>query len=38
MNNVAGVETINHPSDGALVAYAKKYLRASDRMRPRIRE
>jgi stalled ribosome rescue protein Dom34 len=32
---VAGVETVDHPSDGALVAYAKKYFNASDpRARP----
>lgn len=35
MNCVAGVETVDRPSDGELVAYARKYLKAADRMRPR---
>jgi len=30
---VVGVETVDHPTDGQLVAYAKKYFDASDRMR-----
>ncbi len=29
---VVGVETVDHPSDGQMVAYAKKYFAASDRM------
>lgn len=29
---VAGVETVDHPTDRELVAYAKKYFKASDRM------
>ena len=29
---VAGVETVDHPSDAQLVAYARKYLTATDRM------
>ncbi len=29
---VVGVETIDHPSDGQLVAYARKYFVAKDRM------
>lgn len=29
---IAGVETVDHPSDGQLVAYARKYLKATDRM------
>jgi stalled ribosome rescue protein Dom34 len=28
--NVVGVETVDHPTDGQLVAYAKKYFRAAD--------
>jgi stalled ribosome rescue protein Dom34 len=32
--NIAGVETVDHPSDAQLIAYAKKYLRATDRMQP----
>jgi stalled ribosome rescue protein Dom34 len=34
MDHIAGVETVDHPSDRALVAYARKYFKASDRMRP----
>jgi stalled ribosome rescue protein Dom34 len=29
---IAGVETVDHPSDGALVAHAKTYFKASDKM------
>jgi hypothetical protein len=31
---IVGVETVDHPSDAQLVAHAKKYLMAADRMRP----
>jgi hypothetical protein len=31
---IVGVDTVDHPSDAQLVAYAKKYLMAADRMRP----
>jgi hypothetical protein len=31
---IAGVETVDHPSDAQLVAYARKYLMATDRMQP----
>ena len=31
---IAGVETLDHPSDPQLVAHARRYLAASDRMRP----
>jgi stalled ribosome rescue protein Dom34 len=31
---IAGVETVDHPSDAQLVAHARKYLAATDRMRP----
>jgi stalled ribosome rescue protein Dom34 len=31
---IGGVETVDHPSDAQLVAHAKKYLVAADRMRP----
>jgi hypothetical protein len=34
MKVVAGVETVDHPSDGMLVAYARKYFQATDRMQP----
>ncbi len=33
-DKVIGVESIDHPSDGQLVAYARKYFTAADRMRP----
>ena len=31
-NKVVGVETVDHPSDAQLVAYARKYFEAKDRM------
>lgn len=31
-DKVVGVETIDHPSDAQLVAYARKYFVAKDRM------
>jgi stalled ribosome rescue protein Dom34 len=34
MQTIAGVETVDHPSDAALVAYARKYFRAADRATP----
>jgi stalled ribosome rescue protein Dom34 len=34
MKAIAGVETVDHPSDGSLVAYARKYFKAFDRMQP----
>jgi stalled ribosome rescue protein Dom34 len=30
---IVGLETVDHPSDGQLVAYAKHYFKAADRMR-----
>ena len=33
---IAGIETVDHPSDGALVAYAKRYFKAADHMTPQI--
>jgi stalled ribosome rescue protein Dom34 len=30
---VIGVETVDHPSDGQIVAYANKYFKKADRMR-----
>lgn len=32
--NVVGVETVDHPSDAQVVAYARKYFDAADRMLP----
>ena len=34
MENVAGVETVDHPTDGALVAHARAYFKAADRLTP----
>lgn len=31
---IVGVETVDHPSDAQLVAHARKYLAATDRMLP----
>ena len=36
MSAITAVETIDHPSDGALLAYAKKYFHGSDRMNPQM--
>ena len=33
-NKVVGVETVDHPSDGQLLAYAKKYFLRADNLRP----
>ena len=33
---VVAVETIDHPSDGQLLAYARKYFHAADRMRSQV--
>ena len=30
---IIGVETVDHPSDGQMVAYARKYFLAADRLR-----
>ena len=32
VSKVVGVETVDHPSDAQLVAYARKYFQAKDRM------
>lgn len=32
-DKVVGVESVNHPTDGQLVAYARKYFEAADRLR-----
>jgi stalled ribosome rescue protein Dom34 len=34
MKIIAGVETVDHPSDPQLVAHARHYLSATDRMQP----
>ena len=33
---VAGVETVDHPSDAQIVAHARQYFRREDRMKPRV--
>lgn len=32
VSKIVGVETVDHPTDGQLVAYARKYFDAKDRM------
>ena len=34
MNAIVGVETVDHPTDAQLVAYARQYFKGTDRMRP----
>jgi len=34
MKIIAGVETVDHPSDAQLVAFARHYLKVTDRMQP----
>jgi stalled ribosome rescue protein Dom34 len=34
MKIIEGVETVDHPSDAQLVAHARKYLKAEDRLQP----
>jgi stalled ribosome rescue protein Dom34 len=34
VGRIAGIESVDHPTDGALVAYARTYLTAADRLRP----
>jgi hypothetical protein len=34
MKIIVGVETVDHPSDGQLVARARHYFKAEDRMLP----
>jgi hypothetical protein len=34
VHRIAGIETVDHPSDAAFVAYARRYFRAADRMHP----
>ena len=37
MGVIAGVETVDHPSDTQLLAHARKYFHAKDRMEPQTR-
>jgi hypothetical protein len=32
-DKIVGIETVDHPTSGQIVAYARKYFRAADRMR-----
>jgi hypothetical protein len=32
--HVEGVESADHPTDGELVAHARRFLKSADRMRP----
>jgi hypothetical protein len=34
IERLAGIETVDHPSDAALVAHARHYFKAEDRMKP----
>ena len=34
--HVEGVEKADHPTDGALLDYARRYVRAAEHMRPQI--
>jgi hypothetical protein len=34
MERIAGVETVDHPSDGALLDHARRYFKAADLMTP----
>lgn len=36
MKAISGVETVDHPTDAELVAFARKYFTAADRMAPQI--
>ena len=34
MSAIVAVETVDHPSDAQIVAYAKRYFKTADRMLP----
>ena len=36
MEHIAGVETVDHPADAALVAHARAYFKSADRLTPQI--
>jgi stalled ribosome rescue protein Dom34 len=36
LDRIAGVETVDHPSDAALVAHARHYFRTADRKTPQM--
>jgi stalled ribosome rescue protein Dom34 len=33
---ILGVETVDHPTDGQIVAYARKFFKSADRMQPQL--
>jgi stalled ribosome rescue protein Dom34 len=37
MSHIKGIETVDHPTDGELVAHARKYFKAEDLMTPQKR-
>jgi hypothetical protein len=36
MKAIVGIETVDHPTDAQLIAYARKYFEGSDRMQSQI--
>lgn len=36
INLIVAIETVDHPSDGALVGYAKRYFKSAEIMQPQI--
>lgn len=36
VKKIVGVESADHPSDGQLIAFARKYFKATDRMLPQV--
>lgn len=36
IKKIVGVETVDHPTDGALTDHARRYFAAADRMRPQL--
>jgi len=36
VDRVIGIESVDHPTDGQLLAHARAYFRAADRMRPQL--
>jgi len=38
IERIAGIESVDHPSDGALVDYARRYFKAADLMTPQLRQ
>ena len=36
MSIISGVESVDHPTDGALVSHARRYFKTADLMQPRV--